>query len=79
MSQTLGSARTETEKTAEAAHAYAEEKGKDAKSSWWGWLGWGKSKAEDAKKNAAAVAAKGAQDVKESAAETEKNATKRSV
>ena len=65
------------EKVAHDTKVYAEEKANEAKSSWFSWLGWGKSKTEDAKEAAAKQAAGAAKDVKEAAAEAEKSAQKR--
>ena len=49
------------------ARAGAEKKGEQAKEGWFSWLGWGKSKAEDAKKDAAEKVAESADDVKKRA------------
>ena len=59
------------------AEAYAENTVEAAKSSWWNWFGWGKSKGEDAKREAAQKAAEGARIVKDNAADLEKKAQSR--
>ena len=73
----LQSTKEATGKAANDAKVYTEDKARQAQSSWWSWLGWGKSKGEDAKEAAAGEAAKGAREVKEKAAEAEKSAQKR--
>ena len=75
----IDSARTETEKAAAATKQYAHDTKQAVSSSWSSWFGWGKSKAEETKKDAAAAAAHGARDVKEKANEAEKSASKRAV
>ena len=62
----MHSAKDSTEKAAE-----------DAKSSWFSWLGWGKSKAKDAKSDAAHDAAAGFRAVKDEAKKGERAAEKR--
>lgn len=53
----------------EARHAVnvAEQKGHEAKQGWFAWLGWGKDKAEDAKKEGAEKVAEASGDVKKAA------------
>ncbi|THH03121.1 hypothetical protein EW145_g6514 [Phellinidium pouzarii] len=73
----LQHARDSTEQSVHDAKTYVGQKGEEAKSSWWGWLGWGNSKSEEAKEAAARKAAQGAASVKQTAADAEKSASKR--
>lgn len=49
------------------AQQEAEKKKEEAKAGWFSWLGFGKTKANDAKETAASKVASGAEDVKKSA------------
>ncbi|KAI5120289.1 hypothetical protein M0805_005795 [Coniferiporia weirii] len=76
-SNSLQQARESTEKGAHDAKAYVDQKGQNAKSTWWSWLGWGSSKSEEAKEAAAQKAAQSAAGTKQAAADVEKAASKR--
>lgn len=67
------------DRNVDAAKLKAEEGKAEVKQGWFEWLGWGKSKAEGAKKDVAATAAHGARDVKEGASKAEGEAAKRAV
>ena len=54
------------EKVSHGIHE-AEKKGEEAKAGWFSWLGWGKSKGEEVKKEGAEKVAEGAENVKQKA------------
>lgn len=60
-------ARTATDRKIDETRSNIEKKGEEAKSGWFSWLGWGKSKAEETKQDVAGKVADSAEDVKKQA------------
>jgi hypothetical protein len=60
-------ARSSADRKTSEARAEADRKAEQAKSGWFSWLGWGKSKAEEGKQDAAGKVAESAEDVRKRA------------